>query len=258
MELEDKYYYVNSKMNRQGNSLVKWNERFTIDVSEEYEWKQYIEVYLLKYKDKPEKPKSESYQKVRPILKELFEDHYDGALRFIAKTNIEEWEHYIIKIDKKRIRIEAYSTKESNTIGSISITLLNDIEDVDFTIFASRDLKGRPQARKHGTLITYEHFKQALNLTLQYLSDHESLLVYHEQFCNNFFQIVNGNANKVELFDISAEKSFKQIILQLEKRKKEIEKRLIENDQDSKDIRLQLRGELEGINYSLKTIDIHK
>jgi len=46
--------------------------------------------------------------------------------------------------------------------------------------------------------------------------------------------------------------------LQLEKRKKEIEKRLIENDQDSKDIRLQLRGELEGINYSLKIIDIHK
>lgn len=36
--------------------------------------------------------------------------------------------------------------------------------------------------------------------------------------------------------------------------KKTIESRLIENDQDSKENRLKLRGEIEGISYTLKAI----
>lgn len=258
MVQEDKYYFINSKMSRLGASMFKWNKRFAIDVVENYEWKQYIEVYLLKYKGKHDKPKSTTYEKVRPILQELFEDHYIGALRFIAKYIIDDWEYYIIQSDKKWVKFEAYSTNESAVKGSISLDLRNDIEDLNLTVYASSELRGRPQARKHGTPINYEHFKKALNLTLQFLSDHESLLVYYEQYGCNFYKLVTGNEKKVELFDVSAEKSFKQIIKQLEKRKKAIESRLIENDQDSKEKRLQLRGELEGINYSLKTIDIYK
>lgn len=258
MVLQDKYYYINSQLGRLGASLIKWNERFTIDVIENYERVQYIDVYLLKFKDKPNKPKSQSYQKVRPVLKELFEDYYNGSLRFLIKNYLDDWEYYVTEKDKKHIKFEAYSTNESHTKGSISLDLRNDIEDFNLSVFASKELKGRHQARKHGTPITFELFKKPFNLTIQYLSDHESLLIYYEQFSDNFYKIVSGNDKEVELFDVSAEKSFKQIISQLEKRKNNIENRLIENDRDSKDKRLQLRGELEGIKYSLKTIEIHK
>jgi len=258
MVQQDKYYYIKSSLGRFSESLSKWNARFTIDVVENYEWIQNIDVYLVKFKDKLDKPKTETYQKVRPVLKELFEDTYNGALRFILKNQNDDWEYYITRNDKKWMKLEAYSPNSSKSAGCFKIDLRNDIEDVYFSIYASTELKGRPQARKNGTPITYEHFRQFYNLSLQYLSDHESLLIYLDQFIDNFYKLVSGEEKRVEFLDISAEKSFKQIISQLEKRKKALEIRLIENDQDSKVKRLQLRGELEGINYSLKTIDIYK
>lgn len=258
MPQQDKYFYIDSQMGRLGASLSKWNERFSIEVTENYERIQCIDVYLLKFKEKPDKPKSTTYQKVRPVMKELFEDHYNGALRLMAKKNIADWEYYIIKEDKKWMKLEAYSTNQSKTKGSISLDLRNDIGDFNLTVYASNELRGRPQARKHGVPIPYEQFKMSINLTLQYLSDHESLLIYQEQYGENFNKLLSGHGKNVELFDVSAEKSFKLIISQLEKRRKAIEERLIENDQDSKGKRLQLRGELEGIRYALRTIDIHK
>lgn len=258
MPQSDKYYFINSDLGKFKTSLSKWNERFYIDVIENYERIQSIDVFLLKFKDKSEKPKTGSYQKVRPVLKELFEDHYNGALRYIAKNNIEDWEYYIIRNSKRWFEVEAFSTNDSSIKGCIKLDLRDSIENVYFSVYASKSLKERPQARKNGAPTTHEHFKQFLNMSLQYLSDHESLLIYYEKFLDNFYKLVSGDEMKVELFDISAEKSFKQIISQLEKRKIIIENRLIDNDQDSKEKRVQLRGELEGIIYSLKTIDIYK
>lgn len=239
-------------------TFAKWNELVYIEVFENYEWIQYIDAYILKFKDKNEKPKSGPYQKVRPVLKELFEDHYQGALRFVSKKEFDDWEYYITRYTKTWIEIEAYSSEKSKTKGNIKLDLRDAVEDLYFTVYSSNELRGRPGARKNGTPITYELFSQFFKASMQFLSDHESYLIYYEQLIENFKKLASGEEKTIENFDISAERAFKDIVEQLDKRKKAIEQRLIENDQDSKEARLKLRGELEGINYSLKTISIYK
>jgi hypothetical protein len=123
MTQPDKYYYVNSKLNydRFKTFLAKWNKRFYVDLVENYERIQYIDLYLFKFNDKHEKPKTDTLQKVRPVLKELFEDYYNGALRYIANKNIEDWEYYIISEQEKWLKVEAYATNESNDKGCICL-----------------------------------------------------------------------------------------------------------------------------------------
>lgn len=254
----EKYYYILSEFGDLRTSLAKWSERVYIDVFENFECVQYIDIQLFKNKDKHNKPKTQPYQKVRPVLKELFEDHYNGALRYIASKDIEDWEYYIFLKGENSFEVEAYATNESNDKGCIQFNFSTRMDDLSFSVYSSTQLKGRPRARKKGTPITYKQFRQFYNISLQYLSEPESLLIYHEQFTKNFKNLTNGDGKKVELFNVSAEKAFKDIITQLENRRGAIEKRLIENDQDSREIRLKLRGELEGIKYSLKTIKIFK
>lgn len=256
----NKYYFVKSNygLNRQREYITKWNERYTIDLHENYEWTPCITVDILKYNEKMERVKNEKYQKVKPILEELFNDYHNGTLNFLSKWNFRDWEYYIT--DKKRnwIQIVAYSSEDSSDKGSITLSLSDHIEDLHFSISTDKGVSGRRSARNKGIPITHEHFCQFFNISLQYLSDHESMLIHHEQFLDNFRNLSEGKEDEVKIFDYRADEAFNKIINQLEKRKKVIEQRLIENDQDTKEDRLKLRGELDGIKYSLKTINIHK
>lgn len=258
MPLQDKYYYIHSDKGDYSRSFHKWNERFTINIFEDYETTQLVDIYILKYRERLLKPTSSPYEKVRPVIMEIFEDYYNGALRFITRYNIEDWEYYITQNSKGSAKIEAYSSDKSVNKGFIKLELNNDIENLSLIIHAFEGIRGRKHARNNGDLITYEHFKQFLNLIFKFLSDHNSLLINHKSFTDDFNELLTDDSKKINLFDISAEKSFKQIITQLMKRKKAIERRLIENDKDSTNDRLRLRGELDGIIYSLKTIDINK
>jgi hypothetical protein len=92
-----------------------------------------------------------------------------------------------------------------------------------------------------------------LNLTIQYLNDSESLLILLEEYIKNFRLLASGN-ERIEGLIISTSKSFEEILNQLDLRKQSLEKRLIQNDSDSTIERAKLRGELDGIGYSIKTI----
>ncbi len=260
MAESNKYYFVKSSFSLSGQReyITKWNERYIIDVHENYEWTPYISVDILKYNEKMERIKNEKYQKVKTVLEELYNDYHNGTLNFLSKWNFPDWEYYITDNTKNWIKIEAYSSEDSTNKGNITLSLSDHIENLHYTISTDKGVSGRRSARNHGTPITYEHFCQFFNISLQYLADHESILIRFEQFRDNFRSLSEGKNDEVKIFDYRADESFTKIIDQLAKRKQEIEKRLIENDQDTKEDRLKLRGELEGINYSLTTINIHK
>lgn len=63
-----------------------------------------------------------------------------------------------------------------------------------------------------------------------------------------------GEKTSIDGFIINAEKQFSDILVQLNSRKNYIEKHLIEVDTDSNVDRAKLRGELDGIEYAVKTI----
>ncbi|RKD90042.1 hypothetical protein [Mangrovibacterium diazotrophicum] len=258
MAKQDNYYYISSEMDRYKTSFFKWNERYSSEVVENYELVQAIDICLIKLGEKLDKPKNESFRKVKPVLKEIFNDHYAGALSIVAKKVVTDWEFYLTHNKVNWIKVEAYSSLGAQVKGCIQFELVNSGEQLEVSLFSSKQLRGRPMARKKGSPISHELFMQFLNPLLKFLSDHNSILIYYEELCDKFLYLAGKRENSANLFDVSPEKSFDQIISQLMQRKEVIEKRLIENDDDTKDERLHLRGELAGIEYSLRTINIYQ
>lgn len=201
-------------------------------------------------------PKSTKYQKVKPVLEELFTDYYENALRHINEFDINEGEYYILKHSHDWYQITYYSTDKNNR-QHIIIDFRDSIEDLSIEIYHLPGYSGRPSVRKNGDPITLENFKQYLNLTLKFLSDHESYEVYLDSYIKSFYNLASGS-NVIEGFDITSEKAFKNIIEQLEHRKSTIEKILIEEDNIEPKERERQRGELAGIKYAIKTVNINK
>jgi hypothetical protein len=139
----------------------------------------------------------------------------------------------------------------------ISVRHREEIEDLWLTLSSVPGHKDRANIRKKGTAIANERFRQFLNLTIQFFYDPDSLSLFLEDFIKNFRLLFEGENKMVGLI-ISVSKSFEQIVNQLQARTQNIEKRLIENDSDSKINRAKLSGELEGINYALKVINMYK
>lgn len=261
MSTESKYYYKKSvdtySSSRWGPELLKWNKSYFVEVDEDLEYNQRIQVYIEKFKGNGySKPKSSEYEKVRPVLEELFLDYYNLAIRRITSTNFEDGEIYLIKHNESWYEIEYYSLDEKVS-KRFKIDFRDSVEVLDLSIINAHGHKGRHNARKKGILIKNEEFKLFYNLSLKFLSDSYSYKIYLDPYVKSFYNLVKGD-NVIAGFDVSAEKTFKDIIAQLEERKSTIEKRLIESDQDTSEDRIKLRGELDGINYSISTINIHK
>lgn len=261
MSNESKYYYkkpVNTySSDRWVPHIIKWNKYYNVEVDENVEYIQRIEVVIDKFEgNRYGKPKSTEYEKVKPILEELFLDYYNLALRKINESDYEDGEIYIIKHSESWFEVEYYSVDEKDKRRFV-IDFRDFIEDLNLTIYNFHGHKGRPNARKYGSLINSEIFKQFFNLTLKFLSDSNSYKIYLESYLKSFYGLARGDKS-IEVFDVTAEKSFKDILKQLEERKSTIEKQLIESDSDSKQDRIKLRGELDGINYAISTINIHK
>lgn len=257
MNKGSKYFFIRNTGIKQVHELAKWNERYYVLVDENIEYYQciFLEIDTTSGSIYP-KPKSSEYQKVKPILKELFDDYYSQSLVYIGNIDIDDGEFYIINHKNNCFEIEYYSNNEKQR-RNITIDFRYFIDNLDLTISTSGGWARRPHTRKSGIPITKEHFKQFLSLTLKYLSDSDSYTVYLDVFLKNFQSLAKGDQS-VDSFDVSAEKSFKNIMEQLIQRKEAIEKQLIENDSYSIEDRIKLRGEIEGINYAISTINTFK
>jgi hypothetical protein len=255
MGKEIKYYYVKTKdtfFNR-NPELIRWSDDSYITMNEEVDYSQSIGIAVYKsLGEKFEKPKSTQYEVVRPILKEIFFDHFNLAVKLLSKKVIDEGEFYILKYKKDWIKVHGYTPAKMH----ILINFMDSLEYLDLNISSSYGHKDRPNCRKEGTLITKEQFTLILRLTLKFLYDPDSYKILLDSFLKDYYTLaVEGQ--EIEDLMLSTNHSFSSITEQLELRKKNIEKRLIEVDTDSELERIKLRGEIEGLNYALTTIKIH-
>jgi len=257
MALENKYYYITyPSSQRHLPEVVKWNESFTVEVAENVDFKQVIDLSINKLQKNVSKPVSDKYKKVKPVIKEIFLDHYTLALKFIHESDIDDGEFYLSKKSKDWYVIEYYSKNEKEK-RKIEIDFRDSIEDLWLKFSSTPGFNGRPIARKKASPITEVQFKQFLNLTIQFFYDPDSLTTFLNDYIKNFYSLCQGET-KIEGFIISAEKSFQIISDQLTSRKEYLEKRLIENDNDSALDRMKFRGELEGILYAMNVIKANK
>ncbi len=86
---ESKYYYITKQPNsllthRNLSRLEKWNLYFDVEVYENVDFEQHIEIIVNKLHEKNIiKPKSTEFEKVKPVIEEIFLHHYSLALKFI-------------------------------------------------------------------------------------------------------------------------------------------------------------------------------
>lgn len=256
MAQEDRFYYI-CPLLRQQPQVVKWNPVYRVEVEENVDFRQYISITINKLNQKDsEKPKSDVYTKVRPIIKEVFQSHYSLAIKLIYETVLDEGEFYLYRHSKHWFEVQYFSKDEKNKLH-LEIDFRDFIESLWLTVRCMPGHKGRPTARKKATLITDELFKRFLHLTIQFLYDADSYPVLLEDFIKNFYRLCKREST-IEGLILTDEKTLERILEQLTDRKTSIEKRLIENDNDSHLDRAKLRGELEGVAYAIKVVNGYK
>lgn len=252
----DKYHYcrpIDSFMSKRGPYVLRTSRFYQVEVMENVDSWQYISFSYDKLKTGLfAVPKSTKYEKVRPIISEIFFSHYNLALKFIHEALMDDGEFYLLQNSKSWFQIAYYSSNEKEK-QKIVIDFRDAVEDLWLTLECSHGHSGRPAYRKKALSITADKFKQFLNCSLQFLFEANSYNVYCDDFIRKIYQLVEYDG-RIEGFVISAEKSFETIVNQLLLRKSEIESRLIGNDTDSSLDRAKLRGELEGLNYCLKVM----
>jgi len=253
---EDKYYFTRYSSYSATSSIVsRLGQYYLVEVDENVDHHQYISFSFDKLKTGMfDKPQNSTYKTVRPV-KEVFLSHYSLAIKYVYEITLDDGEFFLVKKSSSWYKI-AYYSKDEKDKQLIEIDFRDGIEDIWLTLTGSLGHKGRPQYRKEALAITKEHFMQFLNCTLQFLFDSDSYAIFFDDYLRKFYQLIKGEG-KIEGFIISAEKSFEKIISQLIIRKENLGQRLIENDTDSVIDRAKLRGELDGINYVIKTIKVN-
>lgn len=257
MNKEGKYFYVTSTSSgwpvRYIQELVKWNPNFEVEIDEEVESHQNITLYINRLDQKDiSQPNSSESKKVKSIIKETFFDHYLLALKYIHESNTEEGEFYLLSKSKDWFIVRYYSKNEKQK-QSIEIDFRNGIESLWLRVSANKGHKHRPDSRKNGTALDHGRFRQFLNLTIQFLHDPDSYLIFIDDYIKNFLLVADGK-ERINSFINKTERSFENVLTQLTIRKETLEKRLIENDTDTSLDRAKLRGELDGLQYAIMTI----
>jgi len=257
---ENKYFYIKDisayESRRQPPHLMMWNPVYSVEVDEDVDWGQRIELSTFRLNQKDKRPASTKYSRVTAVIKEVFYSHYTLALKYIHEAIIDDGEFYLYKHSNDFFEIQYYSRDEKDK-RSIQIDFREGVEYLMLTVDARPGHRYRPKFRKDAVAITDEQFRQFLNLTIQFFYDPDSMFMLLEDYIKNFKLLCAGET-KIEGLIISVSKSFEEIFKQLDQRKEYIEKRLIENDADSNIDRVKLRGELEGINYAVKVINMNK
>jgi hypothetical protein len=256
----DYKYYINTRSQRYSSLLGKyctinrWDPFTDVCLDENVEYNPYISVDIDKLKEeKSSYPTSDKFYKVKPILPELFNDYYILFLKTISDTKFLLDDEFYEQVHKEGSYEVQYFAGEGRDHCAVHLKFSNSIKLFHLSLSRSRGYSIRPGWRKHGTPIDKNKFLQCFNLALQFLSDSNSYQIFLEEFIQNFKKIIQGDKTSIG-FSISHEQTLSKIIQQLESRKSFIEDRLIKNDNDTQLTRSQLRGELEGILYAIKTV----
>ena len=255
--MQDKFFYEKSKdrpyTNRSWANVIRFNKTLVVNVDENVEYSQSISIDIDKLNTQEFiVPQSESYQIVKPIIKENFYEYYYLALKYITEIDHSEGEFYLCKKYSTDYTITWFNTDDKNR-KSIEVTVINSIETFDIRINASKKWKDRPAAHKNGKAISLELYGSLFKSIIRFLYDPENLELNAPEFVTTYINSLKNDTVPV-LVPSHIEKSIHTICKTIEIRLDSLEKRLIESDTDTPEERNRIRGEVEGLKFSLKVI----
>lgn len=249
----DKYYlhsYIGLGLPNNTSSIIRNNSNVQLTIHEDVEMPDF-DLYIDKLEEgQLKRPQNSKHEKNREIVKETYSSYFRHALKEIKNCKWEDAEYYWDQKSVTWIDLIMYTTNHKNKFH-IHIDIRDSIDSLGLMLSKGRNFAYRQGYRKNGTAISEAIFTSALKETIKFIEDENSYHVNVTDYLKKIKMIVAGN-----LADVETEKSVnvEQLINQLEIKKRDITNRLIENDSDTENIRASLRGEKEGIDYSLKVI----
>lgn len=232
------------------SSLVRMSKNFQLEINENVELPSF-EIYLVKLEESPIKsPKSTEYDKYKQIAKETYDNYFQLSLKEVFNSKWEEAEYFLNINSPTWIEVIAFTQDKKNKFY-IHIDLRDSIEGLCLDLTKGNSFSRKQGYKKNSSPIDEAMFMNALKETVKFFEDQNSYHINVENYLKRIKEIAEGNFSETK-----SEKTtnIDALINQLELKKKDITHRLIENDSDSENIRATLRGEKDGIEYSLRTI----
>ena len=230
-------------------TAVFHTDKYYVQANEDYSTYPWCGISICEVK--PVKmPKNEASMKYRHIGQENFEDYYTRNYWRLQKTFISEGE-YLLSDYGNSYTFMACRDKEY-----LEIKIFYDVMTIEVSLSSERKPANYRYTAQRSKSITEEKFKQAYNLTLEYLYDAEVALREWTSYWEQIRMLVDGDI-PVKGIMVNATLYFDEMTRAIKARKKKIEKQLIETDGTPEE-RSALRGELKGLDYGLKVIKANR
>lgn len=123
-------------------------------------------------------------------------------------------------------------------------------------MYLSYGVKVRSSTRKYYDPIDPVLAKQLFNLTIELLYDYQNINIFKDKYFKQT-DLLTPERKPIEGLILNADVAFNEIRSKIEERINIIENRMINFD-DSKSNRNELRGELNGLKFSLKILDMNR
>ncbi len=245
------YYYFssNSPYSHNMHTIEFLRKEMAITVNENWENSPSIDVEM---EDGicQELPEQNQYTKVKKILPELFESYYIDTIQYLSRNFLEKAEYYL-EASSHSFRIECYTDKERLLIYTSKTP-----SNFNCRISLCPGLSGRSEARKKHKLLAVEVVKQFFQLTLEFLYNRKNLENLKDEYFKQISLLVKED-KPISGLILNADLAFNGIREQILYRINELENRLIHFDEEPNK-RLELRGELKGLKYSLKILNTNR
>jgi hypothetical protein len=246
----DKYYLNTVNISSKNHFILRINPSFNLTIDEEID-KPYIELEIKKYDiSKIEKPKNQTYETYKELDKTIYQGYFNGVIKAIKNLKWEGAEHYLRPQTQYGWTDLMLFTTDSKNKFSIHIEIRDSIDSLEIRIDTQNSFLYRQGCRKNGKSIPEGSFVAILKETLKFFLDENSYLINTAEFGSKIQKILISEVQPEPEHDLNVT----NLIQQLETKKTDIISRLIENDDDGELSRASMRGEKEGIEYSLRVI----
>lgn len=226
-------------------------------------------------------PESTILNKVLPVSQSEFDKQFDNVFKLLSKSFRKQSEFYQVLHSDDFIELLSFCNDKIHH-ESVRIDFRKMACENSISVSRTNTYYGRALAKRNGKRIEASIFKNILKLCLTYISRTDRLVTENERFVKEFEAVLSGkeyqlsidesdesgiveNENKVlrsaEQVSTVADsvieygsQSIDNITVALEARINSIKNRLCNCDEDTKEIREGLRGEIRGLQFAIEKI----
>lgn len=235
-------------------TIYRYSSAMMVSVETNIDRRQHICVYFTKNGNKSAYEtdwKSTDACIVKPATKEAFYQAYNHNLAYLHENDYSQGECYLNTSNGRLPHgMARFSASEQDKKGLI-IAFHNEPKDFTLRIDNFKTWKGIQHFRKAGHVIELSQFAQFYKGVLHFLHDPENYEIHYELLIQQFKAIIVGEQPELPTYSYMP-LDHNPIREKIEYRIAAIEKRLIELDSDSREERIKMRGELDGLKFALQ------